>query len=71
MAVLMASYMMSKRCARWVPHMLSDDQRSERVRVCHQWLKMFVKDGPKRLSDVVREDECWMPSSLWRISHPT
>ena len=50
----------SKRCCRWVPHMLSDKQCEERVRICRLWLQMFSENGPKRLSDVVTGDECWI-----------
>ena len=50
----------TKRCARWIPHMLTDDQRAQRVHICRRWLEMFSENGPKRLSDVVTGDECWI-----------
>lgn len=50
----------SKRCARWVPHMLTEQQCHERVRICRLWLNMFAENGPRRLSDVVTGDECWI-----------
>lgn len=50
----------SKTCARWVPHLLTADQRAERVRICRLWLEMFEPNGPRRLSDVVTGDECWI-----------
>ena len=56
----------SKRCSRWVPHMLTDDQCKERVRICHQWLQMFSPNGPKRLSDVITGDECWISFSTMK-----
>lgn len=56
-----------KCCARWVPHLLTDHQRAERVRICRQWLEMFdssstkrLSSSTKRLSDVVTGDECWI-----------
>ena len=56
----------SKRCSRWVPHMLTDDQCKERVRICRQWLHMFSPNGPKRLSDVITGDECWISFSTMK-----
>ena len=53
-----------KCCARWVPHLLTDHQRAERVRSCRQWLEMFdssstkrLSYSTKRLSDVVTGDK--------------
>jgi histone-lysine N-methyltransferase SETMAR len=50
----------SKKCARWVPHQLSEEQKNQRVQMCQEWLAMFEPNGPKRLSDVVTGDECWI-----------
>lgn len=62
----------SKRCARWIPHLLTEDQKAERVHVCQEWLEMFKNDGRRRLSDVVTGDECWISrSSRTRTNVPT
>lgn len=48
-----------KICARWVPHLLTDDQKRERVRCSRYFLSEFVESGRKRLSDIVTGDEKW------------
>uniref|UniRef100_A0A1I8I3Y0 HTH_Tnp_4 domain-containing protein n=1 Tax=Macrostomum lignano TaxID=282301 RepID=A0A1I8I3Y0_9PLAT len=50
----------TKTCARWVPHLLTPEQQAERVRICRLWLQMFEPHGPRRLSDVITGDECWI-----------
>ena len=37
----------TKRRAQWIPHLLTDDQRAQRVHICCEWLKMFSENGPK------------------------
>ena len=49
-----------KKCARWIPHLLTEEQKSERVRICRLWLAEFEPNGPKRFSDVATGDECWI-----------
>ena len=49
-----------KKCARWIPHMLTEEKKSERVRICRLWLSEFEPNGPKRFSDVATGDECWI-----------
>ena len=34
-----------KVCARWVPHMLSDEMKAERVRISQELLECFEKEG--------------------------
>ena len=50
-----------KRCSRWIPHQLTPDQKMQRVSICRDLLNQFEPKGPKRLSDVVTGDECWIP----------
>ena len=52
---------MKKVCARWIPHLLTVDQKRERVRCATELLNMFEPHGPKRLSDIVTGDETWFP----------
>ena len=66
-SIMHEEFGLRKCCARWVPHLLTDHQRAERVRICRQWLKMFdssstkrLSSSTKRLSDVVTGDECWI-----------
>ena len=51
---------LSKICARWIPHLLTEEQKKERVRICRLWLAEFEPTGPKRFSDVATGDECWI-----------
>ena len=50
-----------KRCSRWIPHLLTVDQKRQRVAICRDLLNQFEPNGPKRLSDVATGDECWIP----------
>ena len=46
-----------KIAARWIPHLLTDQRKRQRVECSKGVLKMFEPDGPKWLCDVVRGDE--------------
>ncbi|GFR99344.1 transposase [Elysia marginata] len=50
-----------KVCARWIPHLLTVDQKRERVRCAMKLLYMFEPHGPKRLFNIVTGDETWFP----------
>ncbi|GFS16881.1 transposase [Elysia marginata] len=52
---------MKKICARSIPHLLTVDQKRERVRCAKELLKIFEPHGPKRDSDIVTVDETWFP----------
>ena len=49
---------LKKITARWVPNLLTDNQRAERVRLCQENLAKF-QQGTWRLCDVVTGDESW------------
>ena len=57
---------MRKLAARWVPHLLSEDQKKRRVECLRQLLNDFEPNGPKRLCDIVTGDETW----LWYYDIP-
>ena len=46
-----------KISARWVPHLLSDSQKKQRVKTAKQLLKIFPKYDEKKLANVVTGDE--------------
>ncbi|GFR99683.1 transposase [Elysia marginata] len=52
---------MKKVCARWIPHLLTFDQKRERVCCARELLNMFEPHGPKSLSCIVAGDEIWFP----------
>ena len=49
-----------KRCARWVPHALSDDQKRVRVEWCEEMLTKFHNGESKAVWEVVTGDETWV-----------
>ena len=51
---------MKKMAARWVPHLLTDEQKKRRVDCSRNLLESFEPNGPKRLYDVVTGDETWI-----------
>lgn len=53
---------LKKVTSRWVPHLLSDKNRQDRIRVCEYNLERF-RDNRWRLCDVVTGDESWF---FWR-----
>ena len=53
---------MRKITSRWVPHLLSDQNRADRVRLCREYLAKF-KNQSWRFGDVVTGDESWF---YWR-----
>ena len=46
-----------KRCARWVPHNLSEEQKRGRVDWCTHMLRKFDGGRSPRVRDIVRGDE--------------
>nr|CAP20055.1 transposase [Portunus trituberculatus] len=50
---------MRKVCSRWVPHLLSDDEKMRRVQCASAILTEFGPDGHKRITDIVTGDEKW------------
>ena len=49
-----------KYFARWVPHLLTDEQNRQRVLVAKKLLKMFQTYGKKQFDNVVPGDENWV-----------
>ena len=61
-----------KFCARWVPKILSEDHKKQRMAASLTFLEAYEKDGDSLLDRVVTEDETWVKhvtcetkNSLW------
>ena len=49
-----------KISARWVPHLLTDERKRQRVKVAKKLLQMFPKYDKKQFANVVTGDETWV-----------
>jgi histone-lysine N-methyltransferase SETMAR len=49
-----------KLCARWVPHLLTADQKRTRMRISKQCLKRFKKNETDFVRRVIAVDETWI-----------
>ena len=68
----------SKISARWVPHLLTDEQKRQRVKVAKKLLQMFPKYDKKQFANVVTGDETWVhyfepvrkvSNKIWATKH--
>lgn len=59
--ILHAELKMKKVVCRWVPHQLTDFQKSERVRISRQTLQMLEHGGHRIISKIVTGDETYIP----------
>ena len=46
-----------KICARWLPHLLTDEQKQNRVRLASQVIEKHDKCDPRHLEEIVTGDE--------------
>ena len=49
-----------KICVRWVPHLLTDEQKQSRVRLASQVIEKYDKCDPRHLEEIVTGDETWI-----------
>ena len=49
-----------KICVRWVPHLLTEEQKQNRVRLASQVIEKYDKCDPRRLEEIVTGDETWI-----------
>lgn len=71
---------MSEVCARWIPHLLTDDQMQKCMRISSEFLRNFRREGNRFLKKIITTDETWFyhfdpetiqQSSLWKtVSSP-
>ena len=60
--ILVDVLMKKKIFAKWIPHLLNEDQREERVRLCRANLRRFRREDQDFLSRIVTGDEAWVYS---------
>ena len=49
-----------KICARWVPHLLTDEQKQSWIRLASQVIEKYDKCDPRHLEEIVSGDETWI-----------
>ena len=49
-----------KRCARWVPHNLNEEQKRGRVDWCTHMLRKFDRGRSPQVWDIATRDETWV-----------
>lgn len=59
-SILTECLMLHKVSARWVPRMLTPDQKATRVAMCHANLQLLYEDRTNFWSRVVTMDETWI-----------
>ena len=67
-----------KKSARWVPHLLTGEQKKQRIKVAKTLLQMFPKYDKKQFAYVVTGDETWVhyfepvrkvSNKIWATKH--
>ena len=51
---------LAKICARWVPHALTQAQKTKRVQCAQKFLSDFDRTDSRSLFDIVTSDETWV-----------
>jgi histone-lysine N-methyltransferase SETMAR len=49
-----------KVCAQWIPHLLTEDQKPERVQIASQLLNRYKNADQNRMNEIVTGDEIWV-----------
>ena len=67
-----------KISAKWVPHLLTDEQKRQHVKVARKLLQMFPKYDKQQFANVVTGDETWVhyfqpvrkvSNKIWATKH--
>ena len=51
---------MNKVCARWVPRLLTDENKATRVDASREFLRRYDRDGERFLRRIITTDETWV-----------
>ena len=49
-----------KVCARWVPHLLTEEQKTQRLKCARELLKTYKGFNSRVISNLLTGDETWM-----------
>ena len=49
-----------KVCARWVPHLLTEEQKTHRLKCARELLKTYKGCNSRAISDLLTDDETWV-----------
>lgn len=49
-----------KVSSRWIPHILTSENKGGRLRFCQEMLKIYKNCEPRRLDEIVTGDETWV-----------
>ena len=76
--ILKKHWKVRKISARWVQHLLTDEQKRQRVKVVKKLLQMFPKKDKKQFANVVTGEETWVhyfepvrmvSNKIWATKH--
>jgi histone-lysine N-methyltransferase SETMAR len=59
METMVATLEYHKVCARWVPRMLTQEHKENRMQVCQDLLNQYEADGDSFLDRIITGDETW------------
>ena len=59
-AIIHENLIIRRLCARWIPKMLSECQKAQRVESCQRFVQQFEQEGVDFLSRIVPADETWI-----------
>jgi histone-lysine N-methyltransferase SETMAR len=51
---------MNKVCARWVPRLLTDENKATRVDASREFLRRYDRDGERFLRRIITTNETWV-----------
>ena len=75
--ILTETLHMSKVSARWVPRLLTNEQKTKRVECSTEFLNWYEREGDRFLDNIITMDETWIweydpetkaESSVWKTS---
>ena len=58
--ILMCDLKMRRISARWIPHLVTKEQKLDRVRIAKQLLKQFPKYNNRSFANIITGDETWV-----------